>query len=92
LSNAVETSKEFNMRKPPPTLQQISFLTPEDYVKVQANSEYFWLKVDAVDPFVGIVLDEPVFPQEFTKDDKIFFEDFNVFDLRAKEWLTNEGL
>jgi hypothetical protein len=92
LTNAVELSKEFKMRKPPPTLQQISFLTPDDYVKLEANSEYFWVKVDEVNPFVGLVQDPPVFPQKFTVGDKIYFEDFNIFDLRAKEWLNSDGI
>ena len=94
LSNAVEITKEYPQRVSdyPPVEQQINFLTPEDYVKLKANSEYFWVKVDAVNPFVGIVQDDPTFNQEFMKGDKIYFEDVNVYDLRSKWWLNNEGI
>ena len=80
------------MRKPPPVPQEIQFLTPEDYARLRSNGEYFWVKVDAVDPYVGIVQDDPVFSQKFKKGDKIYFEFYNIFDIRSKYWLTNEGL
>lgn len=92
LVDAVQTSEDYTLRQPPPNYQQIAELTPEDYVKLKSRGEYFWVKVDAVDPYVGIVMDDPVFNQKFQKGDKIYFEDVNVFDLRAKEWLNNEGI
>jgi hypothetical protein len=93
LIDAVQQSRNYDLRKQLPNFQQISELVPEDYVKLKCNSEYFWVKVDAVDnPCVGIVQDEPTFPQIFQKGDKIEFEYTNVFDLRSYEWLTNEGI
>jgi hypothetical protein len=92
LVSAVQTAEDYDLRQPPPNYQQIAELTPEDYVKLKARGEYFWVKVDAVDPYVGIVMDDPVFNQKFQKGDKIYFEDVNVFDLRAKEWLNNERI
>jgi hypothetical protein len=93
LVNAVETAQEYNLRKNPPNYQQISELVPEDYVKLKSNGEYFWVKVDAVDnPCIGIVQNDPTFPQIFKKGDKIEFEGDNVFDQRSYEWLTNEGI
>jgi len=92
LSNAVEISEEFSQRisDDPPNYQQIAQLHTEDYVKLKANSEYFWVKVDAVDPFVGIVQGDPTFQQKFMKGDKIYFESDNVYDLRSRWWLNNE--
>ena len=71
LSNAVEITKEYPQKVSdyPPNEQQINFLIPEDYVKLKSNSEYFWVKVDAVNPFVGIVEDDPTFKQQFMKGD-----------------------
>lgn len=93
LINAIQESKNYNLRKGIPNFQQISELVPEDYVKLKCNSEYFWVKVDAVDnPCIGIVQQDPAFPQIFQKGDKIEFEGINVFDLRSYEWLTNEGI
>ena len=92
LTSAIKDSEDFDLRKSLPTEQQIEFLTPEDYAKLKANSEYFWVKVDAVDPFVGIVQDDPVFNQQFIKGDKIYFKDFNIYDLRSKWWLNNERI
>lgn len=93
LVNAIYQSHEYNLRKAIPNFQQISELVPEDYAKLKCNNEYFWVKVDAVDnPCLGIVQDDPVFPQIFQKGDKIEFEGQNVFDIRSYEWLTNEGI
>ena len=93
LVNAIETAKNYDLRKALPNYQQISELVPEDYAMLKSNSEYFWVKVDAVDgPCIGIVQDDPVFPQIFSKGDKIEFEGLNVFDIRSYEWLTNEGI
>lgn len=97
LTNAVELSEEYDLRQEPPNKQQIDQLTPEDYARLRANGEYFWVKVDEVDisevsSFVGIVLTDPVFPQDFQRGDKVNFEQFNVFDLRSWRWLTNEGI
>lgn len=92
LSNAKEISENYDLRQEPPNYQQIDQLTPEDYARLKSNGEYFWVKVDEVDGFVGIVLDEPVFPQQFKQGDKIYFEDFNIYDIRSKGWLTNEGI
>jgi len=92
LSNAVEITEEFILRQNPPNYQQIDQLTPEDYAKLKANSEYFWVKVDAIDPYVGIVENELTFPQKFSKGDKIYFQDYNIYDLRSKRWLNNEGI
>ena len=92
LSNAVEITNEYPQRvsDDPPDYQQINELTPEDYVKLKSNSEYFWVKVDAVNPFVGIVEGDPTFQQNFMKGDKIYFEAENIYDLRSKWWLNNE--
>lgn len=90
LSNATEISEDYKLRQDPPNYQQIDQLTPEDYAKLKSNSEYFWVKVDEVNGFVGIVLEDPVFPQKFMKGDKIYFEDFNIYDIRSKGWLNND--
>jgi hypothetical protein len=92
LSNATDISEEYKLRQNPPNYQQIAELTPEDYTKLKSRGEYFWVKVDAVEPFVGIVMEDPVFQQKFEKGDKIYFEDYNIYDLRSKGWLTNEGI
>ena len=95
LINAVETAAEYNLRKNPPTKEQISMLEPEDYAKLKADSEYFWVKVDQVinrPSYVGIVTQDPTFPQKFQKGDKINFDEINVFDIRSREWMTNEGI
>ena len=90
LSNATEISENYQLRKTPPNYQQIAELTPEDYAKLKSRGEYFWTKVDSIDPFVGIIIEEPVFQQTFQQGDKIYFEDYNIYDLRSKGWLTNE--
>ena len=97
LVNAVETAKEYDLRQEPPNKQQIDHLIPEDYSKLKANGEYFWVKVDEVNisevsSFVGIIFTDPVFPQDFARGDKINFQEFNVFDVRSWRWLTNEGI
>jgi hypothetical protein len=95
LTDAVQLSKEFNLRKQPPYKQQIDQLKPEDYVRLRANGEYFWVKVDEVtisevSSFVGIILETPVFKQKFEKNDKINFTQNNVFDIASWRWLNNE--
>ena len=70
LSNATEISEDYKLRQDPPNYQQIDQLTPEDYAKLKSKGEYFWVKVDAVNDFVGIVLEDPVFPQKFMKGEK----------------------
>jgi hypothetical protein len=92
LSNAVIISEEYSLRKNPPNSQQIDLLMPEDYAKLKSNSEYFWVKVDEIDPFVGIVMDQMEFPQPFSQGDKIYFNSNNVYDIRSREWKTNEGI
>lgn len=93
LVNAVQTAETYDLRKSIPNYQQIDLLVPEDYVKLKSNGEYFWVKVDEVDdPNVGIILNDPVFPQIFKKGDRIEFRCEHVFDIRSYEWKTNEGI
>jgi hypothetical protein len=94
LSNAVEITDEYPQRVSdyPPNFQQIDQLTPDDYAKLKSKGEYFWVKVDEVDDYVGIVQDEPVFSQQFKQGDRIYFEDFNIYDIRSKWWLNNERI
>ena len=92
LSNAIEISEDYRLRQNPPNYQQIVELTPEDYTKLKSKGEYFWVKVDAVEPFVGIIMDDLIFQPNFKRGDKIYFEDYNIYDLRSKGWLNNEGI
>jgi hypothetical protein len=94
LSNAVDITQQYPQRVSdyPPNYQQIAELTPEDFVQIKSRGEKFWVKVDAVDPYVGIVQDDPIFEQKFMKGDKIYFEAENIYDLRSKWWLNKDGI
>jgi len=100
LTNAVKQQKDAggarNVRKPNPTIQQITHTLPEDYAKLKYHGEYFWVMVDQVNPdtrneFVGIVYDDLTFSKIY-RGDEVYFRAFDIFDLRSQEWKNHDHI
>lgn len=63
--------------------------------KLRCNGEYVWVKIETVTKltecdieFKGKVLNDPVFYQDFKKDDIVDFTDEHIFDVRKEyDWI-----
>jgi uncharacterized protein (DUF736 family) len=93
LVNAQEFQKQYPHIKLPQS-NQIDGIGPEDQVRLRRAGEEFWVKVDEVNgcDYVGIIIDDPIFSQPFSKGDKINFKQINVFDIKSPIWFNPEHI
>jgi len=75
-----------------PNYQQITEISPDDWVELTHEGDRFWVTVDIVNvdeddcEFVGFVQGELDFTHPFEVGDCIIFEGKNVLNIHSREW------